>query len=133
MLPRLKKRGEFVRATNSGLHASAPGLVLQAYKRDEPADSVTPARVGFTTSKKVGNAVARNRARRRLRVLAEAVLGPKARPGLDYVLVGRTATIDRPFADLILDLERVVDQVHSGRAKPRRPRRPRGQAPAKPA
>lgn len=125
MMPRLKKRGEFVRAAHSGLHASTPGLVLQAYKRGEPADQRGPARVGFTTSKKVGNAVKRNRARRRLRALAEAVLGPEAQHGLDYVLVGRTATVDRPFADLSRDLAMAIERVHSGRAKPRGPRRPR--------
>jgi ribonuclease P protein component len=130
-MPRLKKRGEFVRASNSGLHASAPGLVLQAYKRGEAAETAAPARIGFTTSKKVGNAVARNRARRRLRALAEAVLAPKAQPGLDYVLVGRTSTVDRPFPDLIADLEHVVERVHSGRAKPRRPRHPRRGKPDK--
>lgn len=124
MMPRLKKRGEFVRATRSGLHASAPGLVLQAYKRGEPECQAGPARVGFTTSKKVGNAVKRNRARRRLRALAETVLRPHARCGVDYVLVGRTATIDRSFADLARDLEQAIERVHSGRAKTRPPRRP---------
>ena len=125
MMPRLKKRGEFVRASHSGLHASAPGLVLQAYKRGEPENEAGPARVGFTTSKKVGNAVKRNRARRRLRALAEEILLPCARPGVDYVLVGRSVTVDRPFSDLARDLEQAIDRVHSGRAKPRAPRRSR--------
>ncbi|MCA8928380.1 MAG: ribonuclease P protein component [Alphaproteobacteria bacterium] len=124
-MPRLKKRGEFVRASHSGLHASTPGVVLQAYKRGEAADSAGPPRVGFTTSKKVGNAVARNRARRRLRALAEAVLAPLARPGLDYVLVGRTATVTRPFPDLVRDLEDAIARVHAGRGRRRRPSAPR--------
>lgn len=123
-MPRLKKRGEFVRAAHSGLHASAAGLVLQAYRRGEPEDEAGPARVGFTTSKKVGKAVARNRARRRLRALAEAVLAPRAKRGVDYVLIGRPATVDRSFADLTRDLEQAIERVHSGRARPRRPRRP---------
>ncbi len=125
MMPRLKKRGEFVRASHSGLHASAPGLVLQAYKRGEPENGAGPARVGFTTSKKVGNAVKRNRARRRLRALAEEILLPCARPGVDYVLVGRSVTVDRPFSDLARDLAQAIDRVHSGRAKSRPPRRSR--------
>jgi len=132
MLPRLKKRGEFVRASVSGLHASTPGLVLQAYKRGEPEGEAEPPRVGFTTSKKVGNAVARNRARRRMRALAEAVLAPQAKPGLDYVLVGRTATVDRPFSDLTRDLAEAIERVHTGRARPRRPRKPRGASAGKP-
>ena len=125
MMPRLKKRGEFVRASHSGLNASAAGLVLQAYKRGEPESEAAPARVGFTTSKKVGNAVKRNRARRRLRALAEEVLRPHARAGIDYVLVGRAVTVDRPYPDLARDLEQVIERVHSGRAKARPPRRPR--------
>ncbi len=126
MMPCLKQRGEFVRAATSGFHASAPGLVLQAYKRGELPDQAGPARIGFTTSKKVGKAVQRNRARRRLRVLAETILAAKARPGVDYVLIGRTATVDRPFADLMRDLEHVIERVHSGRARAAKPRRPRG-------
>lgn len=117
MLVRLKKRGEFVRAAKSGAHASTPGLVLQAFRRDDARDgeaAAAPARVGFTTSKKVGKAVQRNRARRRLRALSAEVLAPAAKPGLDYVLIGRTATIDRPYADLIRDLERAIAQVHKG-------------------
>lgn len=125
MLPRLKKRGDFVRAAHSGLHASTPGLVLQAYKRGEPDGEPGLPRVGFTTSKKVGNAVKRNRARRRLRAIAESVLRSQARSGMDYVLVGRTATVDRPFADLTRDLEQAIERVHSGRARTRPPRRPR--------
>jgi ribonuclease P protein component len=122
MMPRLKKRGEFVRAANSGVHASTTGIVLQAFKRDEP-DSGRPARIGFTTSKKVGKAVQRNRARRRLRTLAEAILAPVARSGFDYVLVGRTSTVNREFLDLADDLRRAIELVHSGRSRSKRPRR----------
>jgi ribonuclease P protein component len=69
--------------------------------------------VGFTASKKIGNAVLRNRAKRRLREAARAVLPGLAHPGWDYVLVARPqATIARPYADLLQDLEIALRQIH---------------------
>ena len=73
-----------------------PGFVLQA--APAPAALSPPARVGFTVSKKVGNAVVRNRVRRRLREIARQVIPEQARPDLDYVLVGRQAALERDFA-----------------------------------
>lgn len=70
-------------------------------------------RFGFTCSRKVGNSVARNFARRRLREAARLILAARARPGWDYVLVGRPgATAERPFPQLLQDLERAVEKVH---------------------
>lgn len=80
-----------------------PGFVLQAALT--PADIPRPAvRVGFTVSRKVGNAVQRNRVRRRLREIARRVIPAQARPDLDYVLVGRQAALERDFAVLCQDL-----------------------------
>ena len=74
-----------------------PGFVLQT--APVPADlPSTPVRVGFTVSKKVGNAVIRNRVRRRLREIARQVIPGQAHAGLDYVLVGRQGAIERDFA-----------------------------------
>ena len=73
------------------------------------------ARVGFTVSKKVGNAVARNRARRRLRAAAAEVMPGRATPSTDYVLIGRAGTLDRPYAKLVSDLESAVERL--GRAR----------------
>ena len=80
-----------------------PGFVLQA--APVPADLALPAlRVGFTGSRKVGNAVERNRVRRRLREIARAVFPDQARPDLDYVLVGRQAALSRDFAAMRQEL-----------------------------
>ena len=100
-LPRLKRRREFLAVAGSGERAVAPGLILQAGR---PVEGVADLRVGFTASRKVGNAVARNRARRRLRAASEAVLKPHAMAGRDYVLVARQATVERPFPALLDDL-----------------------------
>ncbi|MBP1805852.1 ribonuclease P protein component [Rubellimicrobium aerolatum] len=96
---------------SSALRASTPGFTLQARQRAEgEAEGV---RVGFTCSKKVGNAVARNRAKRRLREVARAVLSEGGRPGWDYVLIGRPeATASLPFAQLLSDLSRALSRVH---------------------
>jgi ribonuclease P protein component len=90
-------------------------LQARARAEGEPADAAV-VRVGFTCSKKIGNAVARNRAKRRLRAVARAVLPCAARPGWDYVLVGRPgATIERDFAALRADLARALTQIHGER------------------
>lgn len=99
-LGRLKNRPEFLRVAASGLKASMPGLVLQAARH--PDSSLI--RYGLTASRKVGGAVARNRARRRLRALAEAVLPEKGRAGVDYVLICRAASVGRDFSALRADL-----------------------------
>jgi len=89
-------------------------FLVQARRRaeGEPANAAL-VRVGFTCSKKVGNAVARNRAKRRLRALARAVLPLGAMPGWDYVLVGRAnATATRDFAAMKEELARALAQIH---------------------
>jgi ribonuclease P protein component len=108
----LRKRADFLRAARAR-RQPMPGFLLQARRRgaDEPA--ATPVRIGFTCSKKLGNAVARNRAKRRLRALAREVLPTAARPGWDYVLIGRpeaTAALD--YARLRRDLAAALERVH---------------------
>lgn len=91
---------------------AAPGLVLQARRRED--DGGAP-RVGFTASRKVGGAVTRNRARRRLRALADQIFPAHARSGFDFVLIARASTVNRPFAALLEDLETALKRVGAWR------------------
>ncbi|HVY97916.1 MAG TPA: ribonuclease P protein component [Dongiaceae bacterium] len=100
---RLKRRADFLRVAGARRKWAAPGLILQVSPQSEP-DPRFPVRVGFTASRKVGNAVMRNRARRRLRAVAAELVGRHAKPGHDLVLIARTATCERPFEDLKRDL-----------------------------
>jgi ribonuclease P protein component len=110
---RLKTRGDFLRVAAARVRAVRPGLVLQAALR--PNEAAAAPRVGFTASKRIGNAVARNHAKRRLRAAAATVLGGQGKPGTDYVLIARAETGARPYADLLADLHGAVRQL----ARPR--------------
>lgn len=97
-----------------------PGFVLQA--APAPPELTRPVvRVGFTVSRKVGNAVARNRVRRRLREIAREVIPGQARPDLDYVLVGRQAALGRDFAMLRQELVEALRRLKA--LAPQEPRR----------
>jgi ribonuclease P protein component len=109
-MERLRQRADFLAAA-TGIKAPAAGFVLQARER---ADG-RPARVGFTVSKKVGNAVERNRVRRRLREIVRLAHLP-LRLGHDYVLVGRRAALNLPFARIAQDYEGALQRVHKRRA-----------------
>lgn len=107
----LRNRAEFLAAARARRQATA-GFLLQARARDA-AEPFSGVRVGFTCSKKVGNAVIRNRAKRRLRALARAVLPLEGRAGWDYVLVGKPeATVTRDFDALLADLRKALAQIH---------------------
>jgi len=103
----LKRRAEFLRVAARGRKAPTPGLVLQVLLREDEA----PVRLGFTVTKKVGNAVVRNRTRRRLREAARLLLREMPAIGADMVLVGRDTTRTRPFTDLIGDLRRSMAKL----------------------
>ena len=108
-LEHLKKRADFLLCARANWR-STKGLVLQG--RDRGDDDPT-IRVGFTCSKKVGNAVARNRAKRRLREVARLELTSRARAGWDYVLIGKAqVTATRDFQDLLSDLRYAIKRVH---------------------
>ena len=104
---RLKRRAEFLRVAGKGRKAPAPGLVLQVLVRGDQ----DPVRLGFTVTKKVGNAVVRNRTRRRLRAAARAALVDMPATGMDMVLIGRDGTRGRKFALLVEDVRRVMTKL----------------------
>lgn len=111
ILPVLKKRREFVQVAEHGRKFITNGLVLQVWERPKENLSDDVIRVGFTTSKKVGNAVKRNRVRRRLRALARLILPELGIKGCDYVLIGRTSTYDKPFEKLQDDLKYALKKI----------------------
>jgi len=105
---RLKRRSDF-RTAARGERASGRAFVLQARSRgDEGA-----VRVGFTVSRQVGNAVERNRVRRRLREMVRISPTPQLCPGYDYVLIGRRAALAVPFGEMMQELDAALARIHS--------------------
>ena len=110
---RLKTRAEFL-YVRSGTRYVTPSLVLQARRRaDGEADESGLARFGFTATKKLGGAVIRNRARRRLKEAVRQAGPSHALAGYDYVLIAREGTVQRRFTALLKDLERAFAKVHA--------------------
>ncbi|HEY0623777.1 ribonuclease P protein component [Sphingomonas sp.] len=95
-------------AANAGKRAPTPGFVLLVRDR---ADGDTLMRIGITVSRKVGNAVVRNRMKRRFRELARAILPAEGIAGADHVLIGRNLGIERDFAALKADLTKALAKV----------------------
>ena len=121
-IDRLKKRSEFLAVAAANRRWTTPGLVLQAKpaisavdKTDTPdaeqAPGVVALRVGFTATKKIGNAVKRNRARRRLRAAVDDVLRGSGASGADLVVVARQGTIGRPYGELKNDLKAALKKL----------------------
>ena len=128
MIGRLKRRAEFLQVAAANRKWVAPGLILQVRRQPEPHASPTeaaaapaaaeairaePIRVGFTASRKVGNAVKRNRARRRLKAVAAEVLKdlPHAQKPTDLVLIARPATVARDYKALMEDFRRGLKKL----------------------
>jgi ribonuclease P protein component len=116
-MDRLRRRADF-RAASSGLRTSAGGFVLQARLRGDD-DGV---RVGFTVSRQVGNAVERNRVRRRLREIVKLAGDVEASEGMrnghDYVVIGRRAALTLPFADIQRQFGTALRRIHSPESGP---------------
>ena len=111
----LRVRREFL-AVAKGDKQVRRGLVLQARQRDVDAQTDTAAdtviRFGLTATKKIGNAVIRNRTRRRLRALAHEILSAHGQAGYDYVLIGRAATKHQTWDGLRTDLRSALKKLH---------------------
>ena len=106
-LESIPKRRDFVLASSNGHRLAVPGLVLQ--KRDRGDQD--KARLGITASKKIGNAVARNRAKRRLRALASECLSYQSRQGHDYVLIARYNTNSLSWLELTHGLNKALAKL----------------------
>ena len=106
-MERLKRRTDF-RAAAAGQRASVGTFVVQARRRAEDG----PVRIGFTVSRQVGNAVERNRVRRRLREMVRLAQGGGMHDGHDYVLIGRRAALAVPFAQMRQELDTALGRIH---------------------
>ena len=104
---RLERRREFLAVAGTRCRWVTPAFVLQAGPRGVPAE----IGIGFTASRRIGKAVARNRARRRLRAAVRALLPGAAKPGYDYVIVARPAILTCPFEVLLTDLAKAFARV----------------------
>lgn len=109
----LKKRSDFLKAAK-GLKYVSRGFVLQAIQPHNK--DVQTINFGFTASKKVGNAVCRNRAKRRLRVLARNIAQPLAQTNHNYIFIARKNILDMDFAKLEADVAQAMHKIH--RSKP---------------
>lgn len=103
----IPSRAGFLAARDGGMKAVSRGFILQAVPSGRQ-----DWRLGLTATRKIGNAVRRNRARRRLRALARTELAVRARPGIDYVMIARQGTADRDWSDLVSDLGKAVGYLH---------------------
>ena len=110
----LKRRRDFLRVAGACNINATRGLVLQACPTSDKSGGL---KVGFTASRKVGNSVMRNRARRRLRAAVEKVMPLNAAPDYDYVVIARAGTADRPFEALTRDLETALKRLNVWRGE----------------
>lgn len=121
----IAKRRDFLAASRARKWATASMVVQGRARREGEPHDATLVRVGYTCSKKVGNAVARNRAKRRLRAAVAETLPHLGQPGWDYVLIGRNSvTAERPFPELVRDLETAIAKLHAPKP-PRASKAPR--------
>lgn len=112
IVDRLRKRRDFLAAAKAE-KAGVASFLLQGRDRHDLGET----RIGLTVTKKIGNAVVRNRIRRRLREAARTVIPASGRPGYDYVMVARPHALRAPYPDLVRDLERAISRLHGAGKK----------------
>ena len=115
VLPRLKRRPEFLRVAATRSKWVAPGLIVQVRRRPLDEVDTDDARIGFTVSRKVGNSVKRNRARRRLKAAADIMMTKHAQGGMDFVIIGRKNALTRPFTALMADMTTALKKLETYR------------------
>jgi ribonuclease P protein component len=110
MITKIKKRSEFLKIQKSGFKAVTSGLILQSAKNSQEKYLT---RYGFTASRRVGGAVLRNKAKRRMRFLVDLIMLKLGKPGWDYVLIARYKTPNRKFEKLKSDLYWAIKNVNT--------------------
>ncbi|MBL4603114.1 MAG: ribonuclease P protein component [Emcibacteraceae bacterium] len=116
-LETLRKRSDFLRVAAVRKKWITPGMIIQVSPM--PDDVKSDIRVGYTASKKVGNAVIRNRAKRRMREVTRQIMAKNACDNHDYVIIARREINDIPFKELIRDLKWSLKRLHDGLEKKR--------------
>lgn len=116
-LSTLTRRTDFV-AANGGLRVARPGFVLLAKPNQGQGK-----RIGITVTKRIGNAVVRNRMKRRFRALAREILPEQGLADTDHVLIGREGGVERDFSRLRDELVAALQRAHEGKGDPPRKRR----------
>jgi ribonuclease P protein component len=123
-ITRIQKRADFL-ACAKGPHCARGAVLVQARARDASPSENSTIRAGFTATKRIGGAVERNRAKRRLREAARLILPDLARPGFDYVFIARGGVTTRPWPRLLDDMKSALVRLAADRDRPHMP----GQAP----
>ena len=110
----LKKRSDYLKTSSARLKSVTPGLILQGRNHtpnEIRSSDLSDLRIGFTVSKKVGNAVSRNRVKRRLKAAAQNIMLAKSPKYLDLVVIGRQTALKRAFSSLLSDMEKALTQI----------------------